>query len=694
MLPPGHQSYPTTPLLPAVLTNRLPHPLLPSSPLPQHDLPYSQRKCTDVCFLIVLVAYWVGALVIMVYSASTAGPGGPAKMWMGVQVDGKVCGMAEPDGPGVTYNKQWYYASASLSTDMICVVECPGSLAAASVTDPASAQTCGRAYDNATGAFRDFCKSKPALGTEVLVNGLLNLCTDVSAAASTIATSQSMFDVSSILMSLSSTWWVMLLSAIFGLVLAFTFLGMVRCGGRFMVYIFLVLTLLIFVGLGVGSFLMQSVSTPADCLTAGATDAFTNGLGLNMTCTCDASGAGGACTAAEGGTYLAAAIVLWIVGGVVFLVMCFMHGSLKVASAVMAEGGHVLGDLKQMFLIPFYKYLVILLFLLAWCGILVFILSGSPLASDGTVAASTSLVGGSSYSVTRMKMETQWGLLLYHLFLLLWTVQLIKASMDFIIGVAVSSWYFADTDPATGKRVPKSKWPVCHGIAMVFRYHLGSLAFGSFLVAVIQLIRIIVEYVDRKTKTAQDKNKLAKAAMCMCKCCLWCLECCMKFITRQAYLMMAIVGENFCFSAKKMFYFSLRNVAKVGITHGVAGVVVFFGKVFCVGMSTFFCYLIITQTKAVGTSVEPLFPVLMCAFIAYIVASVILTLFSTTTEALLLCFLVDNEKNNGNTSHAPDSLRQCLDKHGGGEDKTGGALTYEGKDANTAGTSAGDSLLS
>lgn len=42
------------------------------------------------------------------------------------------------------------------------------------------------------------------------------------------------------------------------------------------------------------------------------------------------------------------------------------------------------------------------------------------------------------------------------------------------------------------------------------RYHMGSLAFGSLLIAIVQLLRIICEYVDAKTKGLQDKNRLVK----------------------------------------------------------------------------------------------------------------------------------------------------------------------------------------
>ena len=84
---------------------------------------------------------------------------------------------------------------------------------------------------------------------------------------------------------------------------------------------------------------------------------------------------------------------------------------------------------------------------------------------------------------------------------------------------------------------------------MFFRYHTGSIAFGALLIAIIQLIRIILEYIDHKLK-GKD-NKVVKFILCCCKCCFWCLEKFMKFINRNAYIMVTLSNWKkivfFCF---------------------------------------------------------------------------------------------------------------------------------------------------
>lgn len=74
----------------------------------------------------------------------------------------------------------------------------------------------------------------------------------------------------------------------------------------------------------------------------------------------------------------------------------------------------------------------------------------------------------------------------------------------------------------------------------ISRYHTGSIAFGSLLIAIIQLIRIILEYIDHKLKGKE--NRVVKFILCCCKCCFWCLEKFMKFINRNAYIMVISCG--------------------------------------------------------------------------------------------------------------------------------------------------------
>jgi hypothetical protein len=61
--------------------------------------------------------------------------------------------------------------------------------------------------------------------------------------------------------------------------------------------------------------------------------------------------------------------------------------------------------------------------------------------------------------------------------------------------------------------------------------------------------RALLEYLDRKTREIQEQNKCAQWAMCCVKCCMWCLEQIVKFINRNAYIIIAIKGQGYCCAA-------------------------------------------------------------------------------------------------------------------------------------------------
>ena len=69
---------------------------------------------------------------------------------------------------------------------------------------------------------------------------------------------------------------------------------------------------------------------------------------------------------------------------------------------------------------------------------------------------------------------------------------------------------------------------------------MGSAALGSFVVALIQFVRFLLEYLDKKSKVAQAKAGVAgsfvKYCMCCINCCMWYLEKVIKFINRYTAL--------------------------------------------------------------------------------------------------------------------------------------------------------------
>merc|ERR1712167_243553 len=78
---------------------------------------------------------------------------------------------------------------------------------------------------------------------------------------------------------------------------------------------------------------------------------------------------------------------------------------------------------------------------------------------------------------------------------------------------------------------------------------------------------------------------------CVIDCYMWCVEKCMKFINKNAYIQIAIFGCSFCTAAKKAFFLILRNIGRIGTVAMVSSFVLLIGKLAVPIAATFIFYV-------------------------------------------------------------------------------------------------------
>ena len=104
----------------------------------------------------------------------------------------------------------------------------------------------------------------------------------------------------------------------------------------------------------------------------------------------------------------------------------------------------------------------------------------------------------------------------FNLFITLWLIQFIVALGQCTLAGSFAGWYWTRGSPGRFPllkafyRCIRCSRPNSFVYDSIFnqlfpnlaycRYHIGSLAFGAFIIALIQLIRMILEYLDRKLK--------------------------------------------------------------------------------------------------------------------------------------------------------------------------------------------------
>jgi len=162
----------------------------------------------------------------------------------------------------------------------------------------------------------------------------------------------------------------------------------------------------------------------------------------------------------------------------------------------------------------------------------------------------------------------EWGMWII-LFHFLWAYFFHVAMFVAIIAFSVSRWFFyrEDSEHDSGTGIGEDGWffgkPILVAFKELCRYHLGSFAFGSFILAVVTMPRIVLEYIS--ANSAADQNQVTKAIIWALRCCLWCLEKCVQFLTEYAYVYVAVTGKPFCSAARASFTLFTKYPVQVAL---------------------------------------------------------------------------------------------------------------------------------
>ncbi|XP_033873282.3 choline transporter-like protein 5-B isoform X2 [Acipenser ruthenus] len=370
-------------------------------------------------------------------------------------------------------------------------------------------------------------------------------------------------------------------------------------------------------------------------------------------------------------TWLIFMICLCIIEATIILILIFLRNRVRIAIALLKEGSKAIGHIMSTLFYPIVTFLLIAICISYWAVTAVFLASsGDPIYKvmpaqpkcmyeNFTCDPETF----SKTNVTKLCPHSQCtfafygGESLYHkyifilqicnIFVFLWLVNFAIALGQCTLAGAFASYYWAFKKPGD---VPAS--PLFSSFGRAIRYHTGSLAFGSLILAIVQLIRIILEYLDHKLKSAQ--NKFAKFVLCCLKCCFWCLEHLIKFMNRNAYIMIAIYGKNFCSSAKEAFFLLMRNVIRVAVLDKVTDFLLFLGKVLIAGSVGVLAFFFFTHRIPVIQEEVPSLnyywvPLLTVISGSYLIAHGFFSVYAMCVDTLFLCFLEDLERNDGST---------------------------------------------
>jgi hypothetical protein len=191
------------------------------------------------------------------------------------------------------------------------------------------------------------------------------------------------------------------------------------------------------------------------------------------------------------------------------------------------------------------------------------------------------------------------------------------------------------------------------------RYHIGTAALGSLVIASVQVIRWMIAKAQKKARELD--NKVGQTLLCCCQCCMWCFEKILKFLNKNAYIQTAIFGTPFCRSAREAFSLIVRNAGKVASITYVSTLILFVGKIFVSALTTGGAYMYMEYE--LGSSLySPAGPCVIIFVMSYFIGNMFLDIFDMSTSTVLQCFIADEEMFNGDECYADGDLRRWLDK--------------------------------
>eukprot|EP00327_Prymnesium_parvum_P003664 CAMPEP_0182845464 /NCGR_PEP_ID=MMETSP0006_2-20121128/27347_1 /TAXON_ID=97485 /ORGANISM="Prymnesium parvum, Strain Texoma1" /LENGTH=787 /DNA_ID=CAMNT_0024975549 /DNA_START=246 /DNA_END=2611 /DNA_ORIENTATION=+ len=328
-------------------------------------------------------------------------------------------------------------------------------------------------------------------------------------------------------------------------------------------------------------------------------------------------------------------------------VLCLLH-QISIAVRVMKVSAKAVSSLPLLLLTP----LLTLVCVMGVCayGVYVALL----LVSIGELK-----VGRSGFGHLTIELSTL-GLLALHVFGVLWVTWWLKHLQHATVAGAVVQWYFARGIACS---------PVIASYCTAIRYHTGSLALGSLLISVLQVVRFVVLFLLRRFSSCQVHSSRMCDMCCAClNCCLGCLQRIVRYISRNAYIQMMIGGKSFCSSAMEALGLLTSNAVQVTAVRSVAWGFLLVGKLFVAAVqvtavrSVAWGFLLVGKlfvaAAAAGVGALVLLtqkpydtelysiaaPVTVIAIGAWIIAVAFMGVYNMTIDTIFICFCVDQQR--------------------------------------------------
>ncbi|XP_012458464.1 choline transporter protein 1 [Gossypium raimondii] len=366
----------------------------------------------------------------------------------------------------------------------------------------------------------------------------------------------------------------------------------------------------------------------------------------------------------------AAAILMTFVMVLSILTSIAIVRRILMGTSVLKVAAKVIGEVQALIIFPVIPYSILAIFYMVWIS------AALHLFSSGQVVQNNCNTNCCAYDLLSEKVNCDHCCgysirytphiavaIFFHLFGCYWATKFFIACSSTVIAGSVASYYW--TRGETSSEVPVL--PVFDSMKRLIRYSLGSVALGSLIVSFVESIRFILESFRRKLKVTETTpdSWFGKMVYHTSQGCLRCVEWTIKSVNRNAYIMIAITGKSFCRSSAIATELIMNNILRLVRLNVIGDVILFLGKLFVSLSSAVFGFLVLdTHKYSSGHNKlsSPLLPVLVCWTLGYVVATLFFAVVEMSIDTLILSFCQDSEEHEGTAQFAPLLLMETLNE--------------------------------
>lgn len=333
------------------------------------------------------------------------------------------------------------------------------------------------------------------------------------------------------------------------------------------------------------------------------------------------------------------AIASWSSAGILALMVCCMWSRIMLAIRIIQAAADFVTDYQRLLMVPVINTLAVFVYLTIW------VITGAYIFSVGEAVYQEGQVYGRI--VWNTTTRAFWWI---HVIALFWVIAYIMYLSHFVISVAAIKWYFAENRD-------QIEDPMNTGYRWGLFYHFGSLAFGSLILAIIWIIQITLAYLQQQVEQIKDAdNKLVACFLRAANCLVSCFERFIKYLSKHAFIEVALRSENFFSGASTAMKLIISNALRLGVLHGLCEIVITFGAIGITACTLIIGFCLLNYVGYFGAHLASFYgPLIVIAVIGFLVAKLFGHVFSISADTIIHCYLTE-ENETGQASMATSNI--------------------------------------